>query len=440
MLPTLGQRLKQIREEKGISLEEIAKNTQIRLTTLRALEEDDYSEISSQAQARGFLKIVTNYLKVDLNTLLHAPNIDTIEEEPLSENNEITPQVPEDLAEQSSLTQEDEILPSSEQAEEKIPLTDLDPTIPSINIQQEFFEIGQELVERRKLLGLSLENIEDQIHIRKEYLLALEAGDIEAFPTTIHAKGHLQNYVKFLDLDMEAILLKFAEGLQQRRLQKISPEKNKHPLLKFASPAAVSLKKVFTLDLLFGSLLILGILAFLIWGTSNMIKATREPQTTEDIPDIAEVLITAPIGQETFVSTDNADQTTVMETPSYEEATPIFTPISQTSPIQLVIVANSDAWVRVTSDGKLTYEGRVTLGNAYSYTADSQVEILTGNAAALQIFFNQEDIGPLGLTGQVIHLVFNVDGLIRPTATPSPTLTPQVGVTPLPPGQTQPSP
>jgi hypothetical protein len=54
------------------------------------------------------------------------------------------------------------------------------------------------------------------------------------------------------------------------------------------------------------------------------------------------------------------------------------------------------------------------------------VEILTGNAGALQIFFNDDDIGSVGLIGQVASLIFTENGLIlpTPTITPTPTETP----------------
>jgi hypothetical protein len=62
------------------------------------------------------------------------------------------------------------------------------------------------------------------------------------------------------------------------------------------------------------------------------------------------------------------------------------------------------------------------------------VELLTGNAAALQVFFNQQDLGVLGNVGEVARLVFVPAGLITPTpaasATPTPTLPPTFTPTP----------
>jgi len=44
--------------------------------------------------------------------------------------------------------------------------------------------------------------------------------------------------------------------------------------------------------------------------------------------------------------------------------------------------------------------------NAYAFAGDERVEILTSDGSALQVFFNQQDLGPIGLSSQVIDLVF----------------------------------
>ena len=71
-------------------------------------------------------------------------------------------------------------------------------------------------------------------------------------------------------------------------------------------------------------------------------------------------------------------------------------------------------------------------GNAYDYYADEKLELLTGSAGALQVFFDEQDIGSIGLIGQVSYLVFTPNGLLMPTATvtPTPTLTPQETTSP----------
>jgi len=62
--PTQGSRLKQIRLQKGISLEEVHKKTKIHMNILQAIEDDNLNVVSS-VYIRGFLKIYCKFLGVN---------------------------------------------------------------------------------------------------------------------------------------------------------------------------------------------------------------------------------------------------------------------------------------------------------------------------------------------------------------------------------------
>ena len=67
---TIGQRLKRIRADRRLSLEKASETTRVRPHYLQALEEDNYSVMSSAAQARGFLKLYADYLGLDLEAAM----------------------------------------------------------------------------------------------------------------------------------------------------------------------------------------------------------------------------------------------------------------------------------------------------------------------------------------------------------------------------------
>ena len=85
--------------------------------------------------------------------------------------------------------------------------------------------------------------------------------------------------------------------------------------------------------------------------------------------------------------------------------------------MQVYVTVRQRAWMRVTVDGEIEFDGRVIPGSAYQFAGENQVEILTGNGAGLQIFFNQEDLGTMGLFGQVVQRVFTPQGIQTPTPT-----------------------
>ena len=60
-------------------------------------------------------------------------------------------------------------------------------------------------------------------------------------------------------------------------------------------------------------------------------------------------------------------------------------------------------------------------GNPYLFEGKTRIELICGNAAAIQVIFNQTDLGTLGPQGSVIHLIFNINSFGTPTFTPSAT-------------------
>ena len=61
------------------------------------------------------------------------------------------------------------------------------------------------------------------------YLQALEAGEFDHLPSSVQARGMLNNYAHFLDLDVDALLLTFAEGLQTQRLRATTQTRMNQP-------------------------------------------------------------------------------------------------------------------------------------------------------------------------------------------------------------------
>lgn len=67
---TVGQLLKETREAKLYTLEEVEKNTKIRKELLKALEEDDYDKLPPLTFIQGFVKNYGKFLGIDSNKLM----------------------------------------------------------------------------------------------------------------------------------------------------------------------------------------------------------------------------------------------------------------------------------------------------------------------------------------------------------------------------------
>ena len=69
-MESVGARLKQTRLEKGLSLEEVHKQTKIHLNVLKAIEEDRFIGLSP-IYIKGFLKIYCDFLGVDTKGIIN---------------------------------------------------------------------------------------------------------------------------------------------------------------------------------------------------------------------------------------------------------------------------------------------------------------------------------------------------------------------------------
>jgi transcriptional regulator with XRE-family HTH domain len=70
MSDSIGARLRQARELRRLTLQQVSDTTKVRTHYLQALENDDQSAIPSAAQARGFLRIYAAFLELDLAELV----------------------------------------------------------------------------------------------------------------------------------------------------------------------------------------------------------------------------------------------------------------------------------------------------------------------------------------------------------------------------------
>jgi transcriptional regulator with XRE-family HTH domain len=77
----LGRILAETREARGIALEEVERETRIARRYLLALEEEDFTAFPAQVQARGFLRVYSQYLGLDAAEMLALfPNETEVDE------------------------------------------------------------------------------------------------------------------------------------------------------------------------------------------------------------------------------------------------------------------------------------------------------------------------------------------------------------------------
>jgi cytoskeletal protein RodZ len=529
---TIGQHLRQAREERYISLEKASDETRIRAVFLRALEADDYSIIPSAAQGRGFLRNYAEYLGIDIDEViaeLHRnapppgqvsgplPQVNLVESEvpPLTEPGQEQKPPPfwaswlarfrrtRSATEADAPAFEEQASPSAE-ADPPVPVpsrAELDrtqgdpheetitspaieagtpteevsraemrpsfparlrtlfrlrmsgtggkppieaiveppleasstPPPPAVPASQIIAEIGRELRERRELISLTIEEVERHTRMRAALVRALEEGSFDDLPSPVQTRGMLANYAGFLDLDADTILLRFADALQARHREKYvsAPRAQIETEVVHSIPL---LRSFIAGDLVFGLAMIILIFALGAWGIGRLLNSEQEDSVEATAPSIVEVLAAtprpSPSAEASFVPLEGA--------PGTGEPAGSNPPAAPTLGENINVVVNLFAiertFVRVSVDGELAFEGRIAPRETQVYEAGNQVEVLTGNGAALRITYNGRDLGLMGNLGEVVSRVYTIAGIVTPTATPAPTATetPLATVTPSP--------
>ena len=297
-----------------------------------------------------------------------------------------------------------------------------------------FKDIGAALQERRLALELTLSDVERFTNVKRMYLVAMESGRFDELPSTVQGHGLLDNYSKFLALDDSLVMDLYAQALQSLRSERAAVVKR--PL---QSPLSVKLnipekwRQILNPDLIIGSLFILALFIFIIWGSAQVFGGGN-PTPTE-APSISEVLQQTPSPTPTLdgEGQGNGDSVNGEATPipgvTIVESTPTQIATVNAAPLQLYIIAHDRAYVKITVDGFEVFAGRVLPDNVYTYSGEDSIELVSGNGAALEVYFNQEYLGSLGKVGEVVNLTFSLQGLSTPT--PGPTRTPTVEPTPV---------
>lgn len=295
-----------------------------------------------------------------------------------------------------------------------------------------FRELGAHLRQHREQLGLTLSACAQETRIHVNNLQHLEEGNLEALPSPIITRGLLAKYAEFLGLEVDEVLLQFAEVLQTRvreRGQIASGGSESRPVL----PRVPTLTMLLSADLLFGILILVTLATFALWSINTFTAAvtTRQPVRTTPIP---QVLAANPV-MATFTPTPT-------EGPLIPTNTPIpLTPLVLPTPkgkVQVVVIALERVFLRILVDGKPVLEERAAPGATYTLDAQERVEVLVANAGVVRVYYNGSDLGLLGKFGETITRIFTAQGIATPTATPSPTptttptptITPSITLTP----------
>ncbi len=268
-------------------------------------------------------------------------------------------------------------------------------------------ELGEILRQAREAKGLSLAQVEEATKIRSTYLQALEEGQYDLLPAAVYIKGFLKNYAQFLGLDPQE-LLSLYQVPGMTTAAPFVPRMLDEPL----EPA--SLRRWRRIGLVF---LAIAAVVIVWWGYQRYLGTTLWARPTATPTTHPTPTFTTPAATPTTVPATATTAPT--ETPtSTRTRTLMPTPVGLALSIEIV---GSRSWVLVIADGQRVFAGILEPGAVDSWTARERISLRSGNAGAVRLTLNGEDLGLFGEAGQVVEVEWTAPGV--PTRTPAPTPT-----------------
>ncbi len=297
-------------------------------------------------------------------------------------------------------------------------------------------EIGHILREARENKGLSLEDAQAHTRINARYLTALENGQYSALPTPVHVRGFLRNYARFLGLDPQPLLSRYAAGQGQdeplpvAEVREITPD---NPLIErqdqpFFDPVNMEvngknaigasgsggiLQIVIIVALVIALALIANRFIPILFGRGGGDNAVQEVSDAvrDVVADVTGATVTptatppaTPTGESSIV-VDGTEQPIISTGRNNPGVAPSPSPTRPPLPVTLDEIRLSldileRTWLEVTIDGSVVYSGIAKTNDTFDWTAQQEAKIVTGNAIGVYVTINDIALGTLGGRGE----------------------------------------
>jgi Helix-turn-helix domain/Domain of unknown function (DUF4115) len=255
--------------------------------------------------------------------------------------------------------------------------------------------MGAYLRAARRRRRVSIERAAEDTRIRADFLMRMESDEFD-FLAPAYVRGFLKTYARFLRVDPNPLLDEFdhrfgtgrvntAQMLAHDRSSKLPKERR--TLSSWAVAAVVAAAGLITL--------------FLIGVVSGPQEPLPQVALGTDTPAPARTRATSPVAQPSLSPTPAAPE---------EEA------IALDQGIDVVLTATTArCWVEVQVDGSATpaFKGTLEIGDVETIHADSEMSIVLGYAAGVELTVNGHDLGAPGGPGvQTIHLPQDLESLV----------------------------
>lgn len=261
----------------------------------------------------------------------------------------------------------------------------------------------------REAKGIELKSLSNSTKIRLSYLEAIEKGNFETLPESIYAETFIKTYARAVGEEADTILAHYRRHLKKNETpsQEATPKQTKLKPEWVKEEGARSKLSFRAVGWIFsGLVLIVFLISFFSTYMTDHSKPEVKPLMQPASTPVAPPADPAAAGQSAApVVEGQAPATAPLTTGPAAPAAPapVAAPPVKT-PYKLVIEATATSWLNIVEDDNPPFEILLRSGERIEREAKDKFSVDIGNAGGVAVYFQGKSLGPLGKSGQVVHL------------------------------------
>lgn len=267
--------------------------------------------------------------------------------------------------------------------------------------ERQKLSVGSYLSQERKRRDISLVDVSKVTRIAVQYLEALERDEFKTLPASIFVRGFLRTYAVHIGLDPKEVL-RIYEGqmssLAEPEMERAASRKKAEPLVKYISTLVI---------------IAIGLsIAFFLFVKETPVPPSSPPARPPETIQPATPLAKASPSESPRAQNKEPPKTLEAKRPEkspegLSAAVPLKAEEEKKKERRYVLKAQATerTWLRIQSDDLPDVEALLQPMETATWTARRQFKITVGNAGGVEISLNGKSLGPLGASGQVVHLL-----------------------------------
>ncbi|MEE1926583.1 RodZ domain-containing protein [Streptomyces sp. TRM 70351] len=248
---------------------------------------------------------------------------------------------------------------------------------PSAGPHEDRPPVGRVLRQARIDAGLTVDEVSSATRVRVPIVQAIEQDDFSRCGGDVYARGHIRALARAVGLDPAGLIEQYdAEHGGRPRATPAAP------LFEAERIRPEPRRPNWTAAMVAAIVAVVGFVGFTLFGGDDqsgtpVAKAEATPSASPS--PTASDAGPAPEPSDSAIAAAPADKVTVK-----------------------LVATNGNSWISAEDHtGRLMHEGVLEDGDSQTFTDDEQIDLVLGNAGAVEVFVNGKKVEPVGEVGQV---------------------------------------